>query len=99
MSWPTTTGRSVGALQAWSAFNVQIHFHCAVILFSSAMGRIMRHYFHLLTDRERLRDPDGEEFPTLAEACEEATPKRARPYRRRAPRRSCRSLAMEYPDL
>ena len=33
----------------------------------------MRYYFHLLTERERLRDPDGEEFSTLAEACEEAT--------------------------
>jgi len=34
---------------------------------------MMRYYFHILTDTERLRDPDGEEFPTLAEACEEAT--------------------------
>src|SRR5262245_59637702 len=33
----------------------------------------MRYYFHILTDRERLRDPDGEEFPTSAEASEEAT--------------------------
>jgi hypothetical protein len=33
----------------------------------------MRYYFHILTDRERLRDPDGEDFPTIAEACEEAT--------------------------
>ena len=33
----------------------------------------MRFFFHILTDRERLRDPDGEEFLTLAEACEEAT--------------------------
>jgi hypothetical protein len=33
----------------------------------------MRYYFHILTDRQRLRDPDGEEFPTLEAAREEAT--------------------------
>lgn len=37
------------------------------------MAYMMRFYFHILTDRGRLRDPDGEEFPTLAEACEEET--------------------------
>src|SRR5262245_54171954 len=33
----------------------------------------MRYYFHILTDRERLRDPDGEEFSSLDAAREEAT--------------------------
>jgi hypothetical protein len=33
----------------------------------------MRYYFHILKDRERLRDPDGEEFPSPAGAREEAT--------------------------
>jgi len=33
----------------------------------------MRYYFHLLTERERLRDPDGDEFSTLDAAREEAT--------------------------
>ena len=36
-------------------------------------GSIMRYFFHILTDTERLRDPDGGEFPTLAEAFAEAT--------------------------
>ena len=33
----------------------------------------MRYYFHILTDQERLRDPDGEEFSSLAVARTEAT--------------------------
>jgi len=33
----------------------------------------MRYYFHIMKDRERLRDPDGEEFASLACAREEAT--------------------------
>ena len=33
----------------------------------------MRYYFHILTDRERLRDHDGEHFSSLEAAREEAT--------------------------
>jgi len=33
----------------------------------------MRYYFHIVTDRERIRDPDGEEFSSLDAAREEAT--------------------------
>jgi hypothetical protein len=33
----------------------------------------MRYYFHILTDQERLRDPDGEDFSSLAVARTEAT--------------------------
>src|SRR5215471_12003609 len=33
----------------------------------------MRYYFHILTDKERLRDPDGAEFSSLAVARAEAT--------------------------
>jgi len=33
----------------------------------------MRYYFHILNGRERLRDPDGDEFPSLASARAEAT--------------------------
>src|SRR5262245_43534600 len=33
----------------------------------------MRYYFHILKDRERLRDHDGEEFESLALARQEAT--------------------------
>jgi len=33
----------------------------------------MRYYFHILKGRECLRDPDGEEFPSLAAARVEAT--------------------------
>src|SRR5262249_9599555 len=32
----------------------------------------MRYYFHIIKNRERLRDPDGEEFPSL-DCAEEAT--------------------------
>jgi hypothetical protein len=32
----------------------------------------MRYYFHIMKDQERLRDPDGEEFASLACAREEA---------------------------
>ena len=33
----------------------------------------MRYYFHILKDRERIRDHDGEEFESLASATDEAT--------------------------
>jgi hypothetical protein len=34
--------------------------------------RHVRYYFHILTDRERLRDPDGEEFASLTSVREQA---------------------------
>ena len=33
----------------------------------------MRYYFHILNERERIRDHDGEEFESLASATDEAT--------------------------
>src|SRR5215510_201088 len=33
----------------------------------------MRYYFHILKDRERIRDHDGEEFESLSSATDEAT--------------------------
>ena len=49
--------------------------HCTVHAKRTASYRRlqrMRYYLHVLKERERLRDYDGEEFPSLASAREEA---------------------------